>query len=203
MHFGTKYIKAQLYIILSDCAWKLVFKREGFGEFENPDLQWCLLLHFGHKYITGQIYFIQPLWLELEPCFLRKGFQKIRKSGLEILHSAAFWPNIYHSSDPFYPASINGALSFWREGLGKFENLDLKWCILVHFGKMYQSSDSAFMIGDGTLSFLDGKVLENFETLDLKWCILVDFGTISIKPKISIIFPLLTGLGPSFWRERF
>ena len=49
-------------------------------------------------------------------------------------------------------------LGFWREGFEQFEILDLKWCILLHFGHKYIKAQICFIqplwLGlDGTLFF--------------------------------------------------
>ena len=43
LDFGTKYIKAQIYIILYDCSWKLVFRGESLGK--SLDSNSCILVH--------------------------------------------------------------------------------------------------------------------------------------------------------------
>ena len=41
-------------MIVAGTLFVLGFWREGFGQFENLDLKWCIL-HFDHKYIKAQI----------------------------------------------------------------------------------------------------------------------------------------------------
>ena len=107
MHFGTKYIKAQLCIILYDCGWNLLFGvLEGrfwrnlyvwrwnlvslgkvVRKFENLDQKQCILLHLA-KNILQLKSVLSSLYNWGLVSFLKEGFGKIWNSRLEVF---AFW----------------------------------------------------------------------------------------------------------------